>query len=161
MKKRNSDRLEGLFALLLFGVFAVCLLAVLLTGAGSYGRLTQRDRAAAERRTCAQYLTTRVRQSDAGAVSVAAFGDGDALCLGQTIGGREYVTWVYVSDGWLMELFCAAQAGLGPEDGERVMAMGGLSARMEGGLLAVDAELADGRPVELLLSLRSGEGGGA
>ena len=60
-----KHHLNGLIALLLFGVFAVCVLAVLLTGADAYRRLTLRDQAAYDRRTCVQYVATRVRQADA------------------------------------------------------------------------------------------------
>ena len=69
----------------------------------SYRRLTQRDQAAFDRRTCVQYLATRVRQGDAaGGVSVRPFGEGNALALPA---GEGYVTWVYWHDGWLMELY--------------------------------------------------------
>ena len=89
--KRRGYHLEGLMALLLFGVFAVCLLIVLLTGADSYQRLTRRDRASDNRRVCVQYLTTRVRQADAaGGVSAGEFGGGDALLLTQDIGGPSW-----------------------------------------------------------------------
>ena len=39
----TKHHMDGLLALLLFGVFAVSILSVLLTGAQVYGRLTQRD----------------------------------------------------------------------------------------------------------------------
>lgn len=146
-------------ALLLFGVFAVCLLAVLLTGANSYQALTRRDRAASDSRTCAQYLATRVRQADQyQSVGVEQFGDGGALAFRQDIDGREYVTRVYVWDGWLMELFSAADNTLAPEDGERLMAVDGLTTQEEDGLLRITVTPAEGEGIELLLSPRSGEG---
>ena len=45
-RKPIQHQMDGLIALLLFGVFAVCVLAVLLTGADAYRRLTERDRRA-------------------------------------------------------------------------------------------------------------------
>lgn len=145
-------------ALLLFGVFAVCLLAVLLTGANSYQALTQRDRAASDSRTCAQYLATRVRQADQyQAIGVEPFGDGDALAFRQDIDGRAYVTRVYVSGGWLMELFSAADLTLSPQDGERIMAAQALTAQQEDGLLRISITPAQGDPTQLLLSPRCGE----
>ena len=60
-KKRKTD---ALVVLLLFGVFAVCVLSVLLTGADAYQRLSERDRVSYDQRTAAQYLSTRVRQAD-------------------------------------------------------------------------------------------------
>lgn len=146
-------------ALLLFGVFAVCLLAVLLTGANSYQALTQRDRAASDSRTCAQYLATRVRQADRyEAIGVEPFGDGDALAFRQDIDGRAYVTRVYVSGGWLMELFSAADLTLSPQDGERIMAAQALTAQQEDGLLRISITPAQGEATQLLLSPRCGEG---
>lgn len=157
--KKHGYHLEGLMALLLFGVFAVCLLIVLLTGADSYQGLTQRDRMSDNRRVCAQYLATRVRQSDAaGAVSGGEFGGGDALLLSQDIDGEEYVTRIYVSGGYLMELFSTADSEMAPEDGEKLMAAKALSVSLDGGLLELSVTPEDGTPVELTLSLRSGEG---
>ncbi len=159
--KRRGYHLEGLMALLLFGVFAVCLLIVLLTGADSYQRLSQRDRVSDNRRVCVQYLTTRVRQADAaGGVSAGEFGGGDALLFTQDIGGTQYVTRIYVSGGYLMELFSAADSEMSPEDGEKLMAAQSLSASLSEGLLELSVTPEDGRPVELTLSLRSGEGAG-
>ena len=54
--------MEGLLALALFGVFTACILAVLLTGARAYRRLTERDDAAYDRRTALQYAAAKVRQ---------------------------------------------------------------------------------------------------
>ena len=81
----------GLLALLLLGVFAVCVLSVLLTGAEGYRRLTERDREAYSWRTAAQYLTTKIRQADQwNGVSVENFGGRDALALTEEIGGEDY-----------------------------------------------------------------------
>lgn len=147
-------------ALLLFGVFAVCLMVVLLTGADSYQALTRRDQAASDGRTCAQYLATRVRQADVEqSVSVEEFGGYTALCFTQSIVGDDYVTRIYVYDGWLMELFCRADANLEPEDGERVMAAESFDASEEDGLLRLAITPENGEAVSLVLSLRAGEGG--
>ena len=62
--KTQKHHIEGLIALLLFGVFAVCLMTVLLTGANAYRSLTDRDQTAYDRRVCAQYMATRLRQAD-------------------------------------------------------------------------------------------------
>ena len=82
MRRRREQKHEvtGLIALVLFGVFAVCVLSVLLTGADVYHRLTVRDREAYARRTGIQYVATKVRQAQAGsAVAVSDFGGVDAL----------------------------------------------------------------------------------
>ena len=155
-QKTIKHHIDGFIALLLFVVFAVCVLAVLLTGADAYRRLTRRDNAAYDRRTCVQYVATRVRQADTlDGVSVEDFGG--TACLALRDG--DYVTRVYCYDGWLMELYCAGGSELDPEDGERVMAAQALDLSLEDGLLTIAATDAQGTESTLLLSLRSGEGG--
>ena len=159
-REKIQHHMDGLLLLLLFGVFAVCVLSVLLTGARAYRRLTLRDQEAYRRRTCVQYLATRVRQADEDqAVAVEQFGGSDALCFRQSIVGEEYVTRIYVHDGWLMELYTAQDAELEPEAGERVMELDSLELSLEDGLLTARIGRGGGGTDTLQLSLRSGEEG--
>lgn len=152
--KRNHH-LDMLGALLLFCVFAACVLGILLTGAGLYRRLTERDQASYDRRTGSQYIATRVRQADRlGSVAVEEFGGTDALALEDEYG---YVTRVYWHDGWLMELYAAAGAEFSPEDGEKLMPADGLALSLEGRLLRVEFAGEEA----FSLCLRSGEGAAA
>ncbi|MEG1658167.1 MAG: DUF4860 domain-containing protein [Oscillibacter sp.] len=153
MKKTSKKfQMDGVLVLLLTAVFAACLLLVLLTGAGGYRRLTERDRAADARRTALQYVATKVRQGDtAGGVTLREFGGLPALCLTDTVDGAVYETYLYEYDGYLRELFAAADAGLSPADGEKVLESHGLTLALSDGLLQIEtAETA------LTLSLRSG-----
>ena len=117
-RTRIHYHLDGLIALLLFGVFAVCVLA------------------------------------DNG-VSVEPFGGRDALILTEEGG---YATYVYWHEGYLMELYTSVDGDLAPEDGEKLMASGGLELSLEDGLLTVDITQGTGEQDTLCLSLRSGEG---
>ena len=157
MRKQGiKHHMDGLAALLLFVVFAACILVVLLTGADAYRRLTQRDQAAYDRRTAVQYVATRVRQADQlGSIRVEPFGDTDALVL---VEDDEYVTRVYCYDGYMMELYASELEPLTPDAGEPIMEVGGLSFSLEDGLLTVTAADPQGKERTLLLSLRSGEG---
>lgn len=159
MRREKDHSLNGLLALLLFGVFAACVLSVLLMGADAYQRLTERDRESYDSRTAAQYIATRVRQADrSGGVSVGAFGGSDALELWETIDGEAYVTRVYCHDGWLRELFTDAAGDFAPEDGEPVLEAESLSVSLSGGgLLTVDITGADGETQQVTLYLRSGK----
>ena len=154
-REKIQHHMDGLLLLLLFGVFAVCVLSVLLTGAKAYRRLTLRDQEAYSRRTCVQYIATRVRQGDLeGAVAVEPFGEGDALVMAKD----GYVTRVYWHDGWLMEMYAGEDVQLAPEDGEKIMELDGLAMSMDGGLLTVEVDGGDAGTDTLRLSLRSGEG---
>ncbi len=157
--KVQKSRLEGLIALLLFGVFAVCLMMVLLTGAGSYHRLTQRDQAAYDRRTCIQYIATQVRQADCeGCISVEPFGDVQALALEETIDREAYVTRIYLWEGYLMELFSARSVSLFPEDGTKIMPVREAQFSLEAGKLTVTCVDEQGAETSLTLAMRSGKG---
>ena len=118
-EKRRQRGIHALPALVLVGVFAACILSVLLTGAGVYRDLTQRGRDAAAQRTAGQYLATKVHQWDtAGAVEVGTFGGTSALMLHEEIDGESYVTRIYYWDGYIRELFTLADGAFSPEDGE-------------------------------------------
>lgn len=159
MKQRSSQHhIDTLVALLLFGVFSVCVLAVLLTGADAYRRLTRRDQLAFDSRTCTQYVATRVRQSDSlDSISVEDFEGVDALVLGD----GEYVTRVYCYDGKLMELYSAREDPLTPDAGEAIMDLDWLEMSLSDGLLKLQVLDTRGKVNTLLISVRSGEGGAA
>lgn len=141
--RQKENQTQGLLVLLLFAVFAICVLAVLLTSAGAYRGLADRDQTGYSSRTAGQYLVTRLHQSDcAGAVSVESFGGVDALVITEHIDGEDYCTRIYCCDGYLRELFTAADADLLPTDGEKVLAAEALKLTLEEGLLT--AKLTDG-----------------
>ena len=150
-----KHQMDGLLMLLLFGVFAVCVLVVLLTGAKAYRGLTQRDQEAFDRRTCLQYIATRVRQADEeGGIAVESFGGVTAL----NFTSQGFSTRVYCYDGWLMELYSFADSQMEPQDGEHVMRLDSLELTLEDGLLTARVGGGQGRADMLCLSLRSGEG---
>lgn len=155
----RKNHLEGFIVLLLTGVFAVCLMVVLLTGANTYQRLTERGKESYDRRTCVQYIATKVRQNDsADGVYTEHFGDGDALVLEENINGRTYLTRVYMHDGYLTELFSEKSAELSPRDGERIMKINAFNITHDGGMLKIFCTDERGKDSSLSLLLRSGKG---
>lgn len=145
--KKNASKITDLLALTVFAVFAVCVLVVLLYGAGSYRALVQRGEESFRLRTCTQYVATRVLQAET--VTVADFDGCPALQLSEQVDGTVYVTRVYCCGGYLRELFCAEGAALSPDDGEKLLPAADLQLSLEGDLLTVSV---DGYPV--LLQLR-------
>lgn len=153
MKYMNSQRsLSAVAAMLVLAVFAVGILGVLLGGAGIYQRLVSKTDAAYDSRTCAQYLTSKVRQAP-GEVRLASFGNGMSLVIEQVYGEKEYITRVYCHEGWLMELFCAADGSFAPEDGEKILPVEDLKLAIHRGLLIADVYTAQDH-VHLKLDLR-------
>lgn len=155
--KHHSTKLTDLAALLVFGVFTVCVLLVLLTGADVYGKLVGRGQEDHTRRTATQYIATRVRQADQNAVNVEDFDGQQALVLREQIGGETYLTRVYSYEGWLWELFSAENGNFSPEDGQRLLEVESLSFSLETELLTARIGFSDGTQQQLTLHLRSGE----
>ncbi len=153
----RQNSISGLMALVVFGIFAVCILAVLLLGADTYENFRERDQQAYAERTCVQYLATRVRQAESETgIRVTSVGDSEALVLTETLEGETYETWIYCYDGWICEYF--TEAGLEapePELGEPVLEAERLGISLEDGLLQIGAE-AGGKELSLVLSLRGG-----
>lgn len=161
-ESRQKQSISSLAALLLFAVFAVGVLSVLLTGANTYRRLTERDGRQYDARTSVRYVMTKLRQApSAGAIAVARFGDGDALLLHEEINGEEYLTRIYCHDGWMMELFTAAGGEFAPEDGERLFAAEAMQLQLADGFLRAEIVDGNGQTNRFHLLLRGGEGAGA
>ena len=157
MKQRES-KVTGLLVLMVFAVFALCVLAVLLTGAESYGSLVDRGEKTYTYHTAAQYLATRVRQSDAAdSISVETFGGQSALMLRQELEGETYVTRIYCHGGFLRELFSAESGSFSPEDGEKLLEMSSLFFEKRDNLLTARLILEDGEEQHINWHLRSGE----
>lgn len=160
--KENKSQIEGLVVLVLFGVFAICILAVLLTGAGAYKRLVQQQQEAYAERTVPQYIATKVRQMDlADAVKIGDFGGVESLELVEQLEGEAYITRIYCYDGYLRELFSSAAGIFAPEDGEQILEAEQVDFSLEKGCLLVVVTTANGEKTELKLALRSTEGGNA
>jgi len=156
MKKRN---ISGIAVLLVFAAFMVSVLLVLLSGADTVQRLTERNQRSYHHRTAVQYISTRIRQADsAGCVSTENAGDIDTLVLTEDIDGRRYQTRIYCYDGYLREMFCEANISLPPEFGEEILPMSGFKVSLDGSIVRVELSLPDGNAEELSLLLRS-EGG--
>ena len=135
MKKKS---MSGVLVLLIFAVFTVSVLLVLLSGADTVKKLTQRDQNTYHHRTAVQYLTTKVRQSDqSGAVSVGETDGCSTLVLTEKIDGITYETRIYCYDGWLRELYTTAAAVVPPAVGTPILEAESLALGREGDVLTL------------------------
>jgi len=154
----NQRRIHRLLPFGLFAVFTLCVVAVVYAGAHSYRSLAARDRDSYHRRTCVQYLSTRVRQApSARAISLIPFGEGDALAIEEELDGRVYTTLVYCSGGWLRELFTDDISSWSPLGGEPVLELSTLTGSWEGELLLLEITDLQNRKTQITLAPRGGK----
>lgn len=155
-EKREKLNISNLAPLLLFGVFAVCIMTVLIFGTGSYKRLVKRDQTAYTERTVLQYVATKLRQNpDKAAVTVEQFDGCSCLVLRQKIGSITYLDRIYCYKGWVRELFAAESGNFTAADGEKVLETSGLSFSVNGDLLEIRHDSEEGYGL-LQLSLSMG-----
>ena len=164
-ERNNKTTLTALAPLLLFVIFTPCILAVLLTGADIYKKISLRDQNSFRCRTGVQYLTTRLRQNDADStVFVGDFhtgaadttlSNGDTLFLREEWDGRTFYTRIYCHEGYLYELFSEETLAVSKKYGEPILEMNALHFSVQGNLLQIEIEHADSTTETLILFLRS------
>ncbi|MBE6617002.1 MAG: DUF4860 domain-containing protein [Ruminococcaceae bacterium] len=138
MTNHSSKRnLIGLVPILLFVILAASVLSILLSSADTYASITERGNSTYTTRTAAQYISTKLHQSD-GVVGVEIFGQDTAVTITETINNQEYITRIYCYEGYLYELFSNALADMSPEDGEKLLPMDSMTATVDNGLLTID-----------------------
>ncbi len=163
MKTRtNESRFGIVLTFMLFTVFALCVITVLITGAKIYKSFTDRDQTAYDHRTVSQYLTTRIRQSDAQtAYFIGDFYDpvskteGDTFYFCEYFGEETYYTRIYCHNGYLYELFSISNEPFDPIDGEKILPVGNLHFTVADHMVTVEIEYADGTQETLHIYLRS------
>ncbi len=152
--------LETLFVsvlLLLFGLVAFTLVSA---GADSYGRiLTEREKNA-DLRLAASYVTMRLRQFDAaGCIDIEETSSGPALLLRERQEELALVTYIYLYDGALRELFLEEGAAFDPLAGEEIVPAGGFAVSWltagDKSALQIAITGQDGESVSSVVSLRA------
>ena len=147
--KSGKHHIEALSALLLFAAFALCILAVLLSGSRVFSRISERDECSFTTRTIDAYLATELRQSDAiGAISI----DGGTIILRENEG---YETQIYCHEGYIYELFTRSDLEAQPEAGEKLLPADSMTPTLSSGLLSIEID-SDSGDTKLLYALRSG-----
>ncbi|MCL2125023.1 MAG: DUF4860 domain-containing protein [Oscillospiraceae bacterium] len=127
MKSAGKNRIETVFVLVIFSVFALSVLMVLMLGANVYKNMTEISRSGQDERTVLSFIWTKVKNGDdAGSVYVGEFCGQPALCFDKDYGGAMYQTVIYHYNGWVYELFYETGYEFFQEDGVKVYEIGDL-----------------------------------
>ena len=107
--------------------------------------------------TSLSYITEKIHQNDTeGAVSIGSFDDHQALILKQHYNDTEYVTYIYVSEGNLMELYTKSSADVDVGSGKVILPLQSLDMEMsQSDLLHLTCTDAQGHTVASYISIHS------
>nr|MDD6336721.1 DUF4860 domain-containing protein [bacterium] len=162
MKKHASvHSLDIVFALLLFCAFSLSVLLVLISGSRVYQKTDSAVTQRFEERTCLSYLNARVRHADtAGSIGVGALEGVPALLIRERgMDDTVYITYLYVYEGQLMELYCQEGLSFLPQDGQAIMPAAKLEVAMaQENLLSLRCTGTNGRTFHQFIYIKSGEG---
>ena len=140
--KEQKHSIEVVFTMVTFLVYAMVLLMFVSLGATVYRSVTQQMELHQTQRTAENYLREKVRQNDrTGDVSIGEIEGVPALQIGQTVGGKEYVTYIFTEGGSLKELLVSAEKKAKMSDGTVLLSMEAVSFTEEQGCLTVTLQL--------------------
>jgi|GEM_PF-421176 len=114
---------DMLFVFLVFAVFLLSSVLLITLGTNEYRRILTGMARNDNTRIAEAYLTQKIRRVRAeNAVTEGSVDGSPALLLKEEIGGRPYVTWLYVRDGYLRELITEeGRTGFLPEVGQPIL----------------------------------------
>ena len=142
--KEQKHSIEVVFTMVTFLVYAMVLLMFVSLGATVYRSVTQQMELHQTQRTAENYLREKVRQNDRiGDVSIGEIEGVPALQISQTVGGKEYVTYIFTEGGSLKELLVSAEKKAKMSDGTVLLSMEAVSFTEEQGCLTVTLQLDD------------------
>lgn len=140
-KKVHEHRLDFIFILVVFCVFAASVLVVLTLGASVYKGMSYRSHKGYDDRTGLSYIWAKVKNGEgSGEIYTSDFQGLSILCLEENSDGVKYITKIYLYDGWIRELTSEDGLEFSPEDGMPVIEANTLSfAQQENGLIKATA----------------------
>ena len=136
--KRNKSIVDFLFILALFGAFAITALFVVLFGAKIYRTTVSNMSTNYEKRTAMSYITEKIRSHDytqgidvTDETGTGSGQDHTVLKLYQDMGDKRFVTYLFVSDGYLKEFTAEDSYDFGYDSGMEILAVSDFSVRKE------------------------------
>jgi len=152
MNIQSKKHILSLAPLILFFVLAVCILYVSVMGINISKSISARNSSSYALRTAYNYTSVKVQSANSkNDIFTEDFGGYDTLVIKEAHNGKDYLTRIYCCDGYLRELFCAADATLSPADGEKLLKLNDMSISNEDDVLNIRFTESGGKPQTLIL----------
>lgn len=121
---RRSHSIDTLFVITLLGLFLIFLLMMLLFSTQAYRTAVEGNQENNNLYTASAYITEKFRQHDSSqSVFLDTLDNLPAFCMTDTIDGTSYVTYIYLLDHQLKELFTAKGNVPSPEMGTSIASL--------------------------------------
>lgn len=123
MRREKPFIVDILFVLAVFGVFTVCALVLVTIGSEIYRHTVDEMSRNYETRTAIAYIAEKIRQNDGllsdssadvnNKISISTLEGIPALQITQEVNGDNYLTYLYLHNGFLKELYIRSDTDLG------------------------------------------------
>ncbi len=104
---KGHTLVELALVIALLTLFGAATLSLVVAGSSAYEGIMEKKNADSELRIALSYIDTKIKQYDsAGVLRLESnpAGDGPALVIEEVLGGADYETWIYFSEGRLREV---------------------------------------------------------
>lgn len=143
--RQRAHAISGVFIFALLGAFAVLSTLLVLLGARAYRAVTERAALSAEERILLNYPLNKVRMNDcADRIRVDEKDGVPMLVIRHDIDGEWYETSIYCHQGWLYELFAAADDEIPLEEGEPLAAADYFKPELKDGVVSFEVGTGSG-----------------
>ena len=155
--RNRSHVIDLIFPLAVLFVFAASSLVVLILSVHIYTGQTEQAEAHYRTDTSQSYVEEKIRQNDvAGSISVMTLDRTECLALKNSSDGINSTTYLYVSDGWLKELFVRDDTDVSLNAGKSIIEASDFKvAELNNGLYRITITDTEGVTNSRILSERS------
>lgn len=149
---RRRHPIDNLFTIALLGLFLIFLLMMLLFSAQAYRTAVAGTQVNNNLYTASAYITAKFRQHDSSeTISIDTLDGSPALCMTDTVNDTPYVTYIYLKDQHLKELFTAAGNTPSAQMGTDIASLNDFQIEQESGdFYRITLEDSDGNRSSLL-----------
>ena len=157
LDNRRSTKIDSVFVIALFTMFAVTAFLLILIGAKQYQHTADTMDSNYESRTISSYLTEKIRQSDSqGKITIAELEGTPALALETVENDVTYITYIYYYENALREIVVNEASVFSLGTGQEIIKTGGFTAeQVSDDLLKITITTTEEQKQTLFLSLHS------
>ena len=157
LDNRRANKMDSIFVVALFTVFAITAFLLILIGAKQYQHTANAMDLNYESRTISSYLTEKIRQNDtAGAISLCQLEGTPALAIQTIENDVTYITYIYHHNEALREIMVTSDSVFSLESGQQIIQTAGFYPEyLENNLIKISITTTEGTTEYLYLTLHS------